>query len=491
MSERREPIPLADDVWERLPQPVLPDRPALVAAYRGAWAIAIEKGLRPPASWNPANEWYVDACFAEGVFQWDSCFIALWLKYAQGAIPKLTNPLSCLDNFYAAQQPDGSIAREILPNGEFAQNKTADLDGPTTKVWYNHKAFTNPPLFSWAEWDYYLHTGDDSRLERVLPALAGYFDWYMNNRSRPEGFLWYDCWGSGMDNTPRGDAWCWVDYTCQAALDSEHLAQIALTVGNHQVAQAASTNYLLLKELVNEKMWNEMKLHYCDVDQDGFWTGTLNVGSYWALMANLSTPGRTAEMAKHLRLYRAFARTHMVPSLAAYEHGYKPGGGYWLGGVWPPTNYMVIRALERVGELELAHHIALNHVENVSRVYEETGTIWENYAPDAVTRGEKSKPDFCGWGALGPIAVLIESVIGIRVNAPLGEIIWTLRLEQNHGIRNLYVGDIIVDLFARWNRNKWYVTIISSGPVDVRLRCYAGTVNTVLATAGLVEAVVG
>ena len=56
MSERREPILLPAEVWDRLPQPVLPERQALVAAYRGAWAIAIEKGLRPPASWNPANE---------------------------------------------------------------------------------------------------------------------------------------------------------------------------------------------------------------------------------------------------------------------------------------------------------------------------------------------------------------------------------------------------------------------------------------------------
>ena len=460
----------ATQALAKVPRPFLPHHPDWVAAYDGAWSIALRNGLRPPRAWNARQEWYVDACFAEGVFQWDSCFITFWLKYAQGALPQLTNPLSCLDNFYDRQEADGAIAREILADGTFAQNKHAAQDTDDTKPYFNHRAFTNPPLFSWAEWEYYEHTGDDSRLARTLPVLAKYFDWYSNNRMRKNGYLWYDEWGSGMDNVPRGDTWGWVDYTCQTALDCEYLSQIAITVGDKELADSAAANYLALQDLVTARMWNEMQLHYSDVDQDDLWTGTLNVGSYWALMAGLAPHYRAVEMLKHLRSFRSFARAHMVPSLAGFEKGFSPRGDYWRGGVWAPTTYMVIRALERIGETDLAHHIALNHVSNVAKVFQDTGTIWENYAPDVIEQGEKAKGDFCGWSALGPIAVLIESVMGIRVQGNRGGVTWELRLTEDHGIRNLHVGSAVVDLTARWIDKRWHVTAVSTAPVDLHVK---------------------
>lgn len=476
--QKRIPPALADDIREKLPQPILPERPLWMAAYNAAWAIAVEKGLRPAVPWNEAAGPYVGSCRGDALSQWDACCMAHWLKYAQGAIAGLAHPLSCLDSFYAAQQRDGAIPREILPNGEGAPNKSREQDSPATAAGWRHSAFTNPPLFSWAEWEYYEHTGDDSRLRRVLPILASYFDWYAKGRSRKQGYFWWDGFGSGMDDLPRGDAHGWVDYTAQAALDCEFLANIALQVGNQEIAQSSSTNYLLLKELVNERMWNEMKLCYGDVDEDDLWTGPLHVGAYWALMANLATPERVAEMTKHLRSYRSFARPHMVPALAGFEHGFDRAGGGWRGGVWPPTTYMVVRALERCGEAGLSHHIALNHVAQCAEVFEQTGTFWDHYAPDFLAPAADARPDCCGWSALGPIAMLLESVIGVRVNATLGEIDWTLRLEESHGVRNLFVGGIIVDLHAAWADRKWTITVTASGPIEVRLRTYNGTVVT-------------
>ncbi|MCC6545708.1 hypothetical protein IT570_00960 [Candidatus Sumerlaeota bacterium] len=474
-----------EHLLSKVPRPLLSNHGDWIECYNGAWKIALEKGLRPPRPWNPRQDWYVDACFAEGIFQWDSCFITFWLKYAQGGLPNIANPLSCLDNFYARQDADGAIAREILADGSFAQNKSAEHDTPDTKPYFNHRAFTNPPLFSWAEWEYYEHTGDESRLRDVLPILGKYFDWYTNHRMRETSYLWYDEWGSGMDNVPRGDAWGWVDYTCQAALDCEFISQIAIIVEDNELADSAAANYLALKNLVNDKMWNEMKQYYSDVDRDDLWTGTLNVGSYWALMADLAPRDRAAEMVKHLRSVRSFARRHMVPALAAHERGFAPRGDYWRGGVWAPTTYMVIRALERLGETELAHHIAVNHVSNVAQVFAQTGTIWENYSPDVVAQGEKAKPDFCGWSALGPIAVLIESVMGIRVYGNRNELEWNLRLEEDHGIENLRVGDVLVNLYARWDRERWHVTATSTGPVDILVTGYGSASRELLPNTGI------
>ena len=83
-----------------------------------------------------------------------------------------------------------------------------------------------------------------------------------------------------------------------------------------------------------------------------------------------------------------FARLHRVPTVAADEPGYNPAGEYWRGSVWAPTDTMVIRGLERYGYTDLAREIALNHLTNMGRVFEKTGTVWENYAPDKIEPGQ-------------------------------------------------------------------------------------------------------
>ncbi|MFZ4569919.1 MAG: trehalase family glycosidase [Bacteroidales bacterium] len=57
-------------------------------------------------------------------------------------------------------------------------------------------------------------------------------------------------------------------------------------------------------------------------------------------------------------------------------------GGYWRGSVWAPTNYMVLRGLTNYHRDSPAYEIALNHLNNVVEVFNRTGTLFENYAPE-------------------------------------------------------------------------------------------------------------
>ena len=41
--------------------------------------------------------------------------------------------------------------------------------------------------------------------------------------------------------------------------------------------------------------------------------------------------------------------------------------------------------------------IALNHLSSMGKVFAQTGTVWENYAPDALAPGNPAKGDFVGW----------------------------------------------------------------------------------------------
>jgi glycogen debranching enzyme len=152
-----------------------------------------------------------------------------------------------------------------------------------------------------------------------------------------------------------------------------------------------------LTDLINNKLWDPETSFYYDMWKNGQLNGVKSVGSYWALLADIVPEDRIAPFIAHLNDEKSFNRPHRVPSLAADQEGYDPGGSYWKGSVWAPTTYMVLKGLEEIKNYDLAYEIARNHHDNVVNVYKNTGTLWENYAPEQITQGNMSQPYFVGW----------------------------------------------------------------------------------------------
>jgi glycogen debranching enzyme len=148
----------------------------------------------------------------------------------------------------------------------------------------------------------------------------------------------------------------------------------------------------------------------------------------------------------HLTNPAEFARTYPFPTLSADHPSYVPTGGYWLGGVWAPTNYMVVKGLAANGYADLARQSAERYLDQLAEVAARTGTLWENYCPESPAPGCPARPDFVGWTGLGPVAMLIEDVLGIEVDAPAQTIRWRVRQGETHGIRNLRMGGNVVNL---------------------------------------------
>ncbi|MCX7003747.1 MAG: trehalase family glycosidase, partial [bacterium] len=213
--------------------------------------------------------------------------------------------------------------------------------------------------------------------------------------------------------------------------------EIGRTADAAEFADAANT----LTHWINEHLWSERTGFYHDRRADGTLIEDVQtIGAYWALLAGVVPPERLPRFLAPLDDPAAFCCTHRVPSLSANTPGFDPGGGYWRGGVWPPTNYMLLRGLTAVGRADLAHAIGRNHLENVTSSFVSTGTLWENYAPDAAGQG-CSTPDFVGWTGLPPVAVLFEDVFGIHADATTQRVVWHVRLTEAHGIANYPVGD--------------------------------------------------
>ena len=234
-----------------------------------------------------------------------------------------------------------------------------------------------------------------------------------------------------------------------------------------------------LTAFVNDHMWNEEIGFYVDRRRDGSLSTVKSIAGFWTLLAGIATPEREARLRAHLTDPKTFGRPHPIPSLSA-DHPYYNGdkGAYWCGSVWPPTNYMVLSGLTAVGQDDLAYTLGRRHVEFVTKVYEETGTFWENYAPEQPKPGEPAHKDFLGWGGVGPIAVLLEYVFGLRPDFSRNVLVWDVRLTEAFGVYDYPVGldttlDLKVDARAH-DTDEPKVTVKTNHPVKIELRWPGG-----------------
>ncbi|MEX0654853.1 MAG: trehalase family glycosidase [Phycisphaeraceae bacterium] len=465
------PLPRFDDVREQLPQPAWEGHESVIDCYWKAWELAFSN-LGTPTTANGFVANYIDTTFNGHLFLWDSVFILMFGRYGSRAFDFQRT----LDNLYAKQHADGFICREIdIADGQDCFHR-------------HDPASTGPNALAWSEWAYYINLGDRQRLERVFPLLVAYHQWMRDYRTWPDGTYWSCGWACGMDNQPRVPAGyspahspahlSWVDATLHAIFSARTLARMATVLDEPVVVEEMHEEAERLTRVVNERMWDERTRFYHDLKRTGERSDFRTIGAYWALLAEAVPADRLERFVAHLEDPAQFNRPHRVPSLPADERGYHPAGNYWCGGIWPSTQYMVLRGLTQVDQHRLAHDIACNHVDNVTRVFQETGTLWENYAPEAAAPGDPAKPDFVGWAGLGPIAVLFEYVFGLRPDAANHRLVWDVRLLDAHGVRQYPFGpDGLLDLRCTARRRpeeKPAIEVVSNVPVEVELRWAGG-----------------
>ncbi len=448
---------------DSLPELIADDHPDWVKSYNYAWQTGYSNLRQPePESGFVGN--FIDTAFNTNTFLWDSCFMTMFGRYAR----QHTNFMGTLDNFYCKQHADGFICREI--NTYTGHDLFESLDPRST----------GPNVFAWSEWLDYELSNDSERLREVFPALIGYHTWWKNWRTWSDGTYWTTGLGSGMDNQARvPDSgqhhrhYAWLDATCQQAVDCKILLQIAAAIDWHEFDDMLRQEYEQLTRLVNETMWDEASGYYYDRAPDGSLSNVKSIGAYWALLAGIVPPERAERLFDHLADPAQFNRPHRVPSQAADNPSYRADGSYWLGGVWSPTNYMILQALTQYERDDLAFEIALNHVENVTQVYLDTGTLWETYAPESVAAGSPAKEKFVGWTGVSAITIPIEYLVGLRwLNEVL---IWDVRLTERHGALRLpagTTGQIDAICAARSSADQApQVEFSTTTPLRLELRC--------------------
>jgi hypothetical protein len=374
----------------------------------------------------------------DGFFVWDSAFGVLWGRYVDGMPVHGT-----LDNFYDLQQPDGFICREY----DCAARPTWKCDHPIAY---------SPPLFAWAEIELFrCGKSDKWRLETVYPKLVKFHECYDRHLKRPDGLYFSDMLGSGMDDLKRwphgmskedimkggieltkeylypsqeriwnwivkfGYLGCkgtwnrqagWIDLSAQMAFDCMNLAYIAKAIGNDADVQKWAKEYKRIKDLVNEKCWDDKTGFYYDYCDSGL-IMRKHAGAFWTLLAKIPDADRVKRMVETITDPRCFWREFGPPALSADDPDYDPINGYWQGPIWPPTTYVLICGLRACGETEVARKLAHKWYNANAELYVRDKTVYENIPPvrDLVgKRRRRPDRDFCGWGALAPVAIPAE-----------------------------------------------------------------------------------
>ncbi len=462
------PLPKYKKAKFILPTPFWEGHDDFIRCYDYAWQVAF-KNLKNPTIASRFKSQFIDTAFNGFSFMWDSSFMVMFGKYGVRAF----NFQKTLDNFYACQHSDGFISRELCEKREGEQFNCYD---PSS---------TGPNILPWAEWEYYKNTGDVERLKKIFDPLMAYHIWLRKNRTWEDGSYWTTGLGSGMDNQPRtpdgyqtglehGHA-SWADACFQMIISANVLIDIAKVIGREDETLSLKKERDRLTKFANEKLWNEEDAFYYDLwrDEDGnpVQNKVKTIGAYWALLAGVVPQEKLDRFVAHLDNEKEFKRPNRVPSLSADHPLYDAESGkYWLGGVWAPTNYMVMRGLQAYGYFDLANEIAKCSLSNVVDVFNRTGTLWENYAPEKASQGNPAKPKFVGWSGLFPITTLFEGIFGLEADALHNRLTWRISCAEKHGVMRYPLSAGTADLLCIFEDGAPVVTV--SAPFHAEVDVY-------------------
>lgn len=477
---------------KQLPEPIFEKHPGWIELYWKAWEYAYNNIYEKEGV--PASPFMNEGFDPNQIWIWDTCFMVQFCRYAPHIFPGIES----LQNFYGP-----------IHDGADSTMRIHIVD--------------NPPLFAWTELEYFRMTGDSARIIDLLKNkqyLQKHYAWFNSvkgnkfsltgNIVQPnpvnlwqfdKGYVW-EGGRSGMDNTPRGhvDAkgnaikggrqrpnnpnMLWIDAISQQALSAKSIVNLAQAVHSQKhdmssIIEEYSKKYEELKKTINSYYWDEEDGIYYDVHRgrldsknEIFKKRFMKVktpASFWAMLAEIPDTKQAERLARLVENPKIFGGERPWVTVARDEPNFVAShGNYWRGGIWLPTAYMGIKALQKYGYHKLATETSYKLIKQMYNTYKgyKPATIWECYSPSSDKpagneHGREVRRDFCGWSALGPISLFIENILGFyEIDAQKKVVKWNLHQQGRHGIKNLRFGEIVTDIVFE----KGKVSVTSNKP---------------------------
>ena len=265
-------------------------------------------------------------------------------------------------------------------------------------------------------------------------------------------------------------------------LAAECLVQLAGQQRDAALAKHYRAKADALAVSLNETRWDEALQLYIDRGQRP------SIASFWPLLTAAPSAERArASIQRWLKDPAHFNTPHRFPSLPRSDADYSLLGQAARGSVSATANYALIQGLLRHYP-DFAFDSALNHVAQMSAVFQHFDPaayaqrmptlhdevakrngngkrqLWQAYSPEQAapaTRadGKLVRQQGAGAAGLGPVALLIEQLLGIDVRSDAGFIAWTPRLPEAQGLDRIGFQGGRVSLRLEPRGEQWQLTV--------------------------------
>ena len=346
------------DFYRRIAPPAVKDAAIAKAYYKCASVMRVNaESPQGPITvpWTTPDRWP-----HKHMWLWDSAFHAMGYKYLDPQWGR-----DCILSVLSIQAPDGFVAHMAQPDGD-----TSDI--------------TQPPVLAWAALDVHRYDPDRGFLKSAYPGLCRYIEWDLASLDPDgDGLAAYGGGDSGMDNSPRFDrdvphmgSLC---LNCFLVSDMRALAEIAHELGLADDAVGWQARADALAALINKDLWDEESGFYYDKGKSGRLIKIKTEAGFTPLFAGVAPAERAARLVQHLTNPNEFWTPMPLPSVSADEATYSDD--MWRGPVWVNYSFFLVQGLLRYGFDDVAAELTRLTVDEVVRLYEAEGVIYEFYDP--------------------------------------------------------------------------------------------------------------
>lgn len=362
---------------------------------------------------------------------WDSGFHMMAWSHRN-----VSNAIADLRTMLSMQRPDGRIP-EIIFWGPQSQEEQIGVEAQ-----YSDKRFvdlTQMPLLAISLRAIWNSTRDLSLLREFVPKIANYFEWFVNTRS-PDGddlVVIIHPWESGLDASPAYDqaldvknpqpklldiypkflelvlTYKWRYHWNQTQIVSLHknpwlivdgffivkdvgvnsvlahgfgvLSELALEIGNVQLADQLRLRQLRIEKAIISKCWKPELRQFVSLYKDKKGNEQIapaeTIQTLFPVMLDSIPPEILNEIVlNHMFNESKFWRKFPLPSVSASDPAFNPVFTIdlmWRGPVWAANNYFVMEGLIKHGLFSEANRL----LDRWISLYATSG-IFEMYNPD-------------------------------------------------------------------------------------------------------------
>lgn len=426
-SERR-----VNEYLPRLRALVRTEDPALDALVERIYAQCVTGKLFDPMPPELPHRWFAPGgSYYLGQWLWDTMFVLL--AFAPLDDDALVREV--FENYWHAieENPDaprGSARYGMVPNFLGARELRAGRGWPPV-------AYSQIPILGWGVLGVYRQTHDRALIERALPLLVAFDEWYSHERDTDgDRLIEYGAYeaveGNDLLQTARfetfdfhlpldsmrmtrhprragGGAWYGnvegVEQTSFLLMTERAIAELARELGQLGIARRFEQTVERRSAALQRKMWDPQSEFFFSLDRDSDRPIRVRtIQGFLPLAAGAATSAQAAALGRQLRDPRRWWTRFPVPTAALDEPRFDPRG-YWRGDMWPATTYLVAYGLRRYGQREPAFELTAR-----LRALVEARGISEHY--DSRTGEPLGVP---GLGMSSTVwSAIVENVYGVQ-----------------------------------------------------------------------------